>query len=178
MRFLWLGVSPSLDRALTSACNAALYCFTIKHAIAVGCTEANLMYCKLGLDNGIHRYKRKLGARVCNDWALGQLLVRVTRMTPAVASFLQRMPFAVAGSGDRLRGRVLVCRPNLTVTDVGKIAAYHACRGLEHLTIVSTEPLAAAVRNADYEPLDPSLPSIELRDLSASRDPAVEFCRA
>ena len=115
MQFMWLGIVDGLDAALQGAVGAALYCFSMRHAIDVGCTEINLMYAPAHLNNGIHRYKRKLGARVGNDWPYGQLLMKIARLTPAVVSLFANMPFAAVGARGACtresRSRKTACRP-------------------------------------------------------------------
>lgn len=172
MRFLWLGIEPGLEPKLVSAASAALYCYAIRHAIAEGCSELNLMYCMFGLNNGVHRYKRKLGARVCNDWRLGQLVFRVAELSPGVAEFLSNMPLAAGEAGGTLTGRITLTADRLSVNDICNAARYHACEGIARLRLFSTRPVSEEVMSADYTALDERLPPLEVHDLARSRHPA------
>ena len=178
MRFLWLGIVGGLDAGLQGAAGAALYCFAIKHSISAGCNELDLMYSPANLDNGIHRYKRKLGSRVCNDWPYGQLLVKVARLTPAVVSLFAHMPIAATSADNALHGRITVDQDRLSPDDVRRMGSYYACAGLEQLKIFSARPLGDDVLRMDYAALDGSLPPLELYDLTRSANPAAEFCRS
>jgi hypothetical protein len=177
MQFMWLGVVDGLDAALQGAVGAALYCFSMKHAIDVGCTEINLMYAPAQLNNGIHRYKRKLGARVGNDWPYGQLLMKVATLTPAVVSLFANTPFAAVGARSGLHARITVAQGGLSSDEVLKIASYYACDGFERVKIFSTCPVSDQVLRADYAVSDLGLP-LEVHDLTRSADPVAEFCRS
>jgi hypothetical protein len=177
LRFLWLGILDDLDKELSSAASAALYCYSMQHAIAQGCRELNLMYSPLSLNDGIHRYKRKLGSRVSNDWRLGQLVMRVAALTPAVVNVFAKMPFAVSAHGDAIRGRILLAEEGLSPDDIRKVGAYYACDGVEGLNIFSARPLSEEVLRADYSALDVRLPALQIRDLTKSATPAADFCR-
>ena len=177
MRFLWLGIVDGLDPGLQGAASAALYCFAIQFAIAERCTKLNLMYSPADLNNGIHRYKRKLGARISGERVAGRLAVTVANLTPATIAVFSHMPLAVAGTGGRLNGRIMVAADGLSPEDVRRVGAYYACDGLERLTIFSTKPLSDEVMRTDYAALDAQLPPLELRDLTKSSGPAADFCR-
>jgi GNAT acetyltransferase-like protein len=176
MRFLWLGILDGLDPGLRDAAGASLYCFAIRHSIAAGCRELDLMYAPADLNNGIHRYKRKLGSRVSNDWPYGQLLVKVARLTPPVLTLFANMPIAAAGADNALHARITVDQENLSPDDVRRMASYYACEGLERLKIFSGRPLRDDVLRMNYAALDAGLPALELHDLTRSADPAAEFC--
>ena len=178
MRFLWLGIVEGLGAALQGAAGAALYCFTIKHSVSVGCKELNLMYAPAHLDNGIHRYKRKLGSRLCNDWPYGQVLMRVVHLTPAAVSLFARTPFAATGANSALHARITVDQDDLSPDDIRRMGAYYACAGLERLKFFSARPLSDEVLRADYAALDAALPPLELHDLTRSANPAADFSRS
>ena len=177
MRFLWLGIVDGLEPGLKGAAGAALYCFAIQHAIAQSCTKLNLMYSPADLNNGIHRYKRKLGARVSGERIVGRLAVTVANLTPAAIAVFARMPLAVAGPGGRLNGRIMMVEDDVSPEDVRRVGSYYACDGLERLTIFSTKPLSDEVMRTDYAALDAELPPLELHDLTKSSGPAADFCR-
>ncbi len=177
MQFMWLGVVDGLDAALQGAVGAALYCFSMKHAIDVGCTEINLMYAPAQLNNGIHRYKRKLGARVGNDWPYGQLLMKVASLTPAVVSLFANTPFAAVGARSGLHARITVAQDDLSPEDVRKIASYYACDGFEGVKIFSMRPVSEPVLRGDYATEDVRL-RIEVHDLTKSANPVADFCRS
>jgi Acetyltransferase (GNAT) domain len=177
MQFLLLGIVDGLDAALQGAVGAALYCFSMRHAIDVGCTEINLMYTPAHLNNGIHRYKRKLGSRVGNDWPFGQVLMKVVDFKPAVVSLFAHTPFAAVGPRSALHARVTVAQDGLSPDDIRKLGAYYACEGLERVKIFSMRPLSEQVLRTDYSGLDGGLP-LELHDLTRSASPAMDFCRS
>ena len=177
MRFLWLGIVNGLEPGLKGAAGAALYCFAIQFAIAERCTELNLMYSPADLSNGIHRYKRKLGARVSGERRVGRIAVAVANLTPATIGALSHMPLAVTDAGGKLKGHILVVQDDLSPEDVRKLGAYYACDGLEALTIFSTRALSDEVLRTDYAALDAELPRLELHDLTRSNRPAADFCR-
>lgn len=176
MRFMWLGIVDGLDAALQGAIGAALYCFSMRHAIEVGCTELNLMYSPANLNNGIHRYKRKLGARIGNDWPYGQLLMKVTNLNPSVVSVFANAPFAALGHHGSLHARITVARDGVSAEDVRKLGAYYACAGLERIKIFSTRPVGEQTLSTDYAVLD-GVP-LELHDLTRSANPVADFCRS
>jgi hypothetical protein len=175
MRFMWLGIVDGLDAPLQGAVGAALYCFSMRHAIDVGCTEINLMYAPANLNNGIHRYKRKLGARVGNDWPYGQLLMRITSLTPSVVSVFANTPFAAMGEHGALHARIMVSQDGVSADDIRKLGAYYACEGFERIKMFSTRPLSEQVMKTDFAALDG--PRLELHDLTRSANPAADFCR-
>jgi hypothetical protein len=176
MQFMWLGVVDGLDAALQSAVGAALYCFSMRHAIDVGCSEINLMYAPAQLNNGIHRYKRKLGARIGNDWPYGQLLMKVAHLTPAVVSLFANTPFAAMGARRGLHARIMVAQDDLSPEDVLKIASYYACDGFESIKILSMRPVSEQVLRGDYAAEGVPM-RIEVRDLTRSANAAADFCR-
>lgn len=175
MRFMWLGIVDGLDAALQGAVGAALYCFSMRHAIDVGCTEINLMYAPANLNNGIHRYKRKLGARVGNDWPYGQLLMKITNLDESVVSVFTKTPFASMGEHGALHARIMVSQEGVSVDDIRKLGAYYACEGFERIKMFSTRPLSEQVMKTDYAALGG--PPLELHDLTRSANPVVDFCR-
>jgi hypothetical protein len=177
MQFMWLGMIDGLDAALQGAIGAALYCFSMRYAIDLGCTEMNLMYAPAHLNNGIHRYKRKLGSRIGNDWPYGQLLLKAANLTPAVVSLFARAPFAAMDARHALHARIMVAQHGLSPDDVRKLAAYYACDGLASIKIFSMRPLSKQVLQTDYARLDLGLP-LELHDLTRSTSPAADFCRS
>jgi hypothetical protein len=177
MQFMWLGVVDGLDAGLQGAVGAALYCFSMKHAIDVGCTEINLMYAPAHLNNGVHRYKRKLGARVSDDWPYGQLLMKVARLTPAVVSLFANTPFAAVGTRSGLHARITVARDGLSPEDVRKIASYYACDGFESVKIFSTRPVNEQALRIDHAAEDGDL-RLEVHDLTRSANPVADFCRS
>jgi hypothetical protein len=175
MRFMWLGIVDGLEAALQGAVGAALYCFSMRHSIDVGCTEINLMYAPANLNNGIHRYKRKLGARVGNDWPYGQLLMKITNLDPSVVSVFANTPFAAMGDHGSLHARIMVSQDGASADDIRKLGAYYACDGFERIKMFSTRPLSEQVLKTDYTALDG--PPLELYDLTRSANPIVDFCR-
>lgn len=174
LRFMWLGIVDGLEPALQGAVGAALYCFSMRHAIEAGCTELNLMYAPANLNNGIHRYKRKLGARIGNDWPYGQLLMKITNLGPSVVSVFANAPFAAIGEHGALHARILLAQDAVSADDIRKLGAYYACEGLERIKIFSLRPFGAPVLTADYA--SPDCPPIELHDLARSTNPAADFC--
>jgi hypothetical protein len=177
MRFFWLGILDGLEPDLKSAASAALYCFATQHAIARSCTQLDLMYSPPDLNNGIHRYKRKLGARVFTERHVGRLGVTVANLSPAAIAAFAHMPLAVIGARGKLNGRIMMAEDDLSPDDVRRVASYYACNGLERLTIFSTKPLSERVIQTDYAALDANLPPLELRDLTKSPGPAADFSR-
>lgn len=176
LQFMWLGIVDGLDAAVQGAVGAALYCFSMKHAIEIGCNEINLMYAPAHLNNGIHRYKRKLGARVGNDWPYGQLLMKVAALTPGVVSLFAHTPFAAVGAHSRLHARITLAQDDLSPDDVRKIASYYACDGFDSIKIFSMCPVSEQVLLAHYAAQD--LPvQLEVRDLTKSANPVADFCR-
>jgi hypothetical protein len=141
----------------------------------VGCTEINLMYAPANLNNGIHRYKRKLGARVGNDWPYGQLLMKVTNLEPAVVSVFANTPFAAMGENGSLHARIMVSQDGASADDIRKLGAYYACEGFERIKMFSTRPLSEQVLKTDYA--SPDVPPLELHDLTRSANPVLDFCR-
>jgi len=174
MRFMWLGIVDGLDAALQGAVGAALYCFSMRHAIDTACTEINLMYAPANLNNGIHRYKRKLGARVGNDWPYGQVLMKINNLDPSVVSVFAHTPFAAVGAHSGLHARITVAQDGVSAEDIRKLAAYYACDGFERIKIFSTRPLSQQVLKTDYTVLD-GVP-LELHDLTRSTTPVADFC--
>ena len=174
MRFMWLGIVDGLDAALQGAVGAALYCYSMKHSIDAGCTEFDMMYSPANLNNGIHRYKRKLGARIGNDWPYGQLLMKIANLKPSVVSVFANTPFAAVGEHGALHARILLAQEGVSPDDIRKLGAYYACEGLERIKIFSTRPLTEQVLKANYA-LD-GRPPLELHDLTRSTNPAVDFC--
>jgi hypothetical protein len=175
MRFMWLGIVDGLDAALQGAVGAALYCFSMRHSIDVGCTEINLMYAPANLNNGIHRYKRKLGARIGNDWPYGQLLMKITNLNPSVVSVFANTPFAAIGERGALHARIMVTQDGVSPDDIRKLGAYYACEGFEHIKIFSMRPFSEHVVNTDYA--SPHGLPLELHDLTRSTSPVADFCR-
>ena len=175
MRFLWLGIVDGLDAALQGAVGAALYCFSMRHSIDVGCTEFNLMYAPANLNNGIHRYKRKLGARIDNDWPYGQLLMKITNLNPSVVSLFANTPFAAMSEHGALHARIMVAEDGVSADDIRKLGAYYACEGLERIKIFSMRPFSEQVLTTDYT--SPDGPPLELHDLTRSANAVVDFCR-
>lgn len=176
MRFMWLGIVDGLDAALQGAVGAALYCFSMRHAIDVGCTEINLMYAPANLNNGIHRYKRKLGARVGADWPYGQVRMKVASLNPSVVSVFTNTPFAAVSGQGGLHARITVAQDDVSPDDIRKLGAYYACEGFERVKIFSTRPLAEQVVKSNYAVLD-GVP-LEVHDLTRSANPVADFCRA
>jgi hypothetical protein len=174
MRFMWLGIVDGLEAALQGAVGAALYCFSMRHAIDTACSEINLMYAPANLNNGIHRYKRKLGARVGNDWPYGQVLMKINNLEPSVVSVFAHTPFAAVGEHSGLHARITVAQDGMSAEDLRKLGAYYACEGFERIKIFSTRPLSEQVLNADYA-VD-GMP-LELHDLTRSTTPVADFCR-
>ena len=174
MRFMWLGIVDGLDAALQGAVGAALYCFSMRHSIDVGCTEINLMYAPANLNNGIHRYKRKLGARIGNDWPYGQLLMKINNLNPSVVSAFANTPFAALSKHGALHARIMVARDDMSADDIRKLGAYYACEGFERIKIFSTRPFSEQVVKTDYA--SPDVPPLELHDLTRSANPVVDFC--
>ena len=175
MRFMWLGIVDGLDVALQGAVGAALYCFSMRHSIDVGCTEINLMYAPANLNNGIHRYKRKLGARIGNDWPYGQLLMKITNINPSVVSVFANTPFAAIDEHGALHARILVAQDGLSPDDLRKLGAYYACEGFERIKVFSMRPLSEqALKSGSATPDGPPL---ELHDLTRSASPVADFCR-
>ena len=176
MRFMWLGIVDGLDPALQGAVGAALYCFSMRHAIDSECTEMNLMYAPANLNNGIHRYKRKLGARVGNDWPYGQLLMKINNLERAVVSVFAHTPFAAVGAHGGLHARITVSQDGVSADDIRKLGAYYACEGFERVKIFSARPLSEQVLKSGYATLD-GVP-LELHDLTRSANPVADFCRS
>jgi len=135
-----------------------------------------LMYAPANLNNGIHRYKRKLGARIGNDWPYGQLLMKITNLNASVVSVFANTPFASAGRHGALHARIMVSQDGMSVDDVRKLGAYYACEGLQRIKMFSTRPLSEQVMTTDYAALGG--PPLELHDLTRSANPVVDFCRA
>jgi hypothetical protein len=177
MRFLWLGIIGGMETGLRGASGAALYCFAIQYAISQGCDEMDLRYSPAHLNNGIHRYKRKLGARVWTERRVGRLALRITNLSAAAVAVFSHMPLVVASRGNRLNGRLLITKDNLSPEDIRKLGSYYACAGLERLQIFSTRPLSDDVMHTDYAALDAGLPPLDLHDLTKSTNPAAELCR-
>ena len=134
------------------------------------------MYAPADLNSGIHRYKRKLGSRVSNDWPYSQLLVRVARLTPPVLSLFANMPIAAVGADNALHARITVDQEDLSPDDIRRTASYYACEGLKRLKIFSVRPLRDDVLRMNYAALDAGLPAVELHDLTRSKDPAAVLC--
>jgi hypothetical protein len=178
MRFLWLGIVDGLEPDLVSAVSAALYCFSIQHAIAENCTEFDMMFSPADLNNGIHRYKRKLGARVASMRRVGRVSLSLAKLTPAAVAVFARMPLAVAGTGNRLSGRIMLAQDSVSRDDILRLGSYYACEGLDRLKFFSARPLRDDVINTDYGALEAELPPLEIHDLSRSTDPAADFCRS
>jgi hypothetical protein len=173
MRFLWLGMLDDLDAGLIDAVRAGLYYFSMQFALARGCCELNLMYCVPVLNDGIHRYKRKLGAHLHNDWKLSEIVLRVRQLTPAVKSFFSRLPLAITDAQRNLSARIMLTEQDISPDKMRRICQDYHCNGLERLKIFSTQPLNAAVLGTTYGEGAP----VELYDLTCSSDPAVDFCR-
>jgi hypothetical protein len=175
MRFMWLGIVEGLDAALQGAVGAALYCFSMRHAIDARCAEINLMYAPANLNNGIHRYKRKLGARVGNDWPYGQVLMKINNLEPSVVSVFAHTPFAAVGERSGLHARITVAQDGMSTEDIRKLGAFYTCDGFERIKIFSTRPLSEEVLKHDYAAPD-GVP-LELHDLTRSDNPVADFCR-
>jgi hypothetical protein len=136
----------------------------------------NLMYAPANLNNGIHRYKRKLGARVGNDWPYGQVLIKINNLERAVVSVFAHTPFAAVGAHGGLHARITIAQDGVSADDVRKLGAYYACEGFERVKIFSARPLSEQVLKADYAMLD-GVP-LELHDLTRSAHPVADFCRS
>jgi hypothetical protein len=134
------------------------------------------MYAPAHLNNGIHRYKRKLGARISNDWPYGQLVMKVARLTPAVVSLFANTPFAAVGARSRLHARITVTQNDLSPADVRKVASYYACDGFDSIQIFSMRPVSEQVLRTDFAALDEGR-RLEVHDLTRSANPVAEFCR-
>jgi hypothetical protein len=133
------------------------------------------MYAPANLNNGIHRYKRKLGARVGNDWPYGQLLMKITNLKPAVVSVFANTPFAATDERGALHARIMLAEGGVSVDDIRKLGTYYACDGLERIKIFSMQPFSEQVLTTSCA--SPDGPPLELHDLTRSSNPVSDFCR-
>jgi len=174
MQGLWLGLVSGLDSNMVRAGLVGIYYLVMRHAIEQGCEELNLMYSPPLLNNGIFRFKCKLGSRVSNEWQFSRVVLRATNLGPAVAQLFTRMPMAVVDPGNRLVGRVLLDRELQSPGELVEICRELSCDGIERLDVYSCRTLSEAMRAADYSEVGP----LTLHDLSTSPDPALQFSRS
>jgi hypothetical protein len=86
-----MGQIPAEDGRPRPGCDAASYFHIVETARSLGCVEVDFGGCRPSLDDGGLRYKRKWGMHVAeNRGTYHDLLVRWTRVTPAVAGLLDR----------------------------------------------------------------------------------------
>lgn len=172
MHFLWFGVAADLESGLADAALSGIYLFSIQHAYNQGCTEMNLSFTIPLLNDGVFRYKRKWGAGVHNAWKLGEIVARPFTFGPAIRSFFGNQPMIVR-EGDRLIGKVLVPEAAATPENIAKLIDGYASAGLHALQFFSTQPLTIPGAPTDE---DPHIPTTFV-DLSASSNPALDFCK-
>ncbi len=173
LRYLWFGILQDLDPKLADGLRSAIYFHSIKLGIEIGCKDLDLLYTPPLLNNGIYRYKRKLGTKIVNEWHYSRVALRATSFGPAVVSALTKLPLAIPNEAGGMRGRMLVDKPGLTVKQLRSMHADNAILGMDRLQVFSLAPLSAEVQGAEYP--HESCP-LELRDLSALEDGAAAYC--
>lgn len=178
LRFLWFGMLPGIERRLSDALRAALHFRCMQLGIEIGCRQLDLRDSPPLLDNGILRYKRKLGSRLWHEWHRSRWLVRPNNFGPAVVSAFTHMPLLVATARGTLRGKLLVDREALTMEEIRRLHADHACPGMECLEIHSLRPLPAHVGGAAGASAADAACPLVLFDLSAAAEPLRVFCAA
>jgi hypothetical protein len=171
MQGLWLGLASGLDAAMTRTALVGVYYLVMQYAIEQHCNELNLMYSPPLLNNGIFRFKSKLGSRVHDEYPFSRVGFRVTNMGPAVVKLLGRMPLTVVKARNQLTGRVLVDQDLQSPADLISLGRELTCDGIAHLDIFHTHALSESVRQADYSQIGP----VKLHDLSTEKDPARRF---
>ena len=171
MQGLWLGLASGLDSGTVRTALVGVYYLVMQYAIEQRCNELNLMYSPPLLNNGIFRFKSKLGSRVYDEWPFSRVGIRVTNLGPAVVKLLGRMPLTVVGSRDELTGRVLVDQDLQSPADLLSLLRELTCDGIARLDVFHTRALPEAVRQADYSQIGP----VKLHDLSMESDPVRRF---
>ena len=135
-RLFGLGVREPIERHMAMGAVAAAYQFSFEHLAAAGHPRVGLGYTRPLLEDGLLRYKRKWGHRLCRHYEQATLL-RVLRHAPAVDAFLMNTPFIhVTARG--LQGAVFTETGNVP----GSLRSTMALRfGFDGLDDVAIHPL-------------------------------------
>ena len=132
-RLFGLGVREPIGRHMAMGAVAAVYEFCFEHLAARACPRLGLGYTRPLLDDGVLRYKRKWGQRICRAYDQKTLL-RVLRHGPAVDAFLTNTPFIhVTPTG--LRGAVFTATVDVPDTRPATLVRRWKIDGLEDVTL-------------------------------------------
>jgi hypothetical protein len=173
LAYVWVGVrddlAPQWDRGVFSA----MYYYTILHGYENGCEEVDFLGTRPVLSDGLFRYKRKWGTRV-EDSPIprGDILIRPVRFDAAVRAIFRENPFVVRDGPD-LAGKILLDHGVATRGEIEDQVDRFYTPGLRRLKVLSTGGFEAAALGWAEAPETP----LALFDLSASSDPAGDFCR-
>lgn len=150
-----------------------MYYYTILHGYETGCEEVDFLGTRPVLNDGLFRYKRKWGTRV-EDSPIprGDILIRPLCFDDGVRSIFRENPFVVR-DGAGLVGKILLDDGVAGRDDLESLLARFNTPGLRGLKVFSTGGFEAdASRWANAPEI-----LLSLFDLSASPDPAGDFCR-
>lgn len=148
LEFLWVGLRNDLVDQASKGVFGALYYYGILRAFEDGYEEVDLSGTRALLNDGVYRFKRQWGARVCDGWCLDTLLIRPGSFGTATQSFLERSPLIVRSSSG-LVGKMVFAGAAPKPADIKKIDGLYSSTGIDSLSLVSLpavgeETLAAA----------------------------------